>query len=186
LVMPVKAETVVIDQKPYRTAARLFINTRGMLNAINELGLEDYLRGVVPAEMGPRIYDELEALKAQAIAARTYAVRNLGQYAAEGYDICPGPACQAYKGFSGEEELTDRAVKETAGLILTFDGRPIDALYTATCGGETSDVARMFPGRDEPYLKRTRCVELELLTLDGRADSSPLTEQQVNARLFAV
>ena len=95
--------------------------------------------------MGPKIYDELEALKAQAIAARTYAVRNLGQFRREGYDICPGPACQAYLGFCGEEPLSDQAVKETAGLVATYDGKPIDALYTATCGGETRDVGDDVP-----------------------------------------
>src|SRR4051812_44276537 len=185
LVIPINSDTLMITDKPYRTAARVFINPRGTYNVINELNMEDYLRGVVPAEMGPKIYDEVEALKAQAIAARTYAVRNLGQFKREGYDICAGPACQAYNGFSGEDPLTDRAVRETAGLIATYNGQPIDALYTATCGGETSDVGTMFPGRNEPYLKRVRCVEEEVLTIAGRADSGLLTEQQVNARLFA-
>ncbi|HJQ40227.1 MAG TPA: SpoIID/LytB domain-containing protein [Thermoanaerobaculia bacterium] len=184
-VAPMTGETVTIDKKPYRTVARLFVNARGLLNVVNVLNLEDYLFGVVPAEMGPTIYDELEALKAQAVAARTYAVRNLGQFGSEGFDICPGPACQAYNGFSGEADLSTRAVKETAGLILTYNGQPIDALYTATCGGETSDVGTMFPGRNEPYLKRAHCVELDLLTIAGRADSGLLSELQVNARLFA-
>ena len=184
-ILPVTADTITIDKKPYRTSARLFVNTRGLLNVINELNLEDYLFGVVPAEMGPSIYDELEALKAQAVAARTYAVRNLGQYGTEGYDICPGPACQAYNGFGGEADMSTRAVRDTAGLILTYNGQPIDALYTAACGGETSDVGTMFPGRNEPYLKRARCVELEMLTVAGRADSGILSELQVNARLFA-
>jgi peptidoglycan hydrolase-like amidase len=185
LIMPATAETITIDQKPYRTAARVFINNRGLLNIINELNLEDYLRGVVPAEMGPKIFDEIEGLKAQAIAARTYAVRNLGQFRTEGYDICPGPACQAYKGFGGEEALTDQAVRESAGLIMTYEGKPIDALYTSTCGGETSDVGTMFPDRAEPYLKRARCVEMEMTSIAGRADSGMLTEQQYNAALFA-
>jgi stage II sporulation protein D len=135
--------------------------------------------------MGPKIYDELEALKAQAIAARTYAVRNMGQFRNEGYDICPGPACQAYLGAGGEAALSDQAVKETAGLIATYNGQPIDALYTATCGGETSDVGTMFPGRNEPYLKRARCVEMEMTSISGRADSQLLSETQVNARVFA-
>src|SRR3954453_22257958 len=185
LIIPPNADTLTIADKPYRTAARVFINPRGTYNVINELNMEDYLRGVVPAEMGPKIYDEVEALKAQAIAARTYAVRNLGQFKREGYDICAGPACQAYNGFSGEDPLTDRAVRETAGLAATYNGQPIDALYTATCGGETSDVGTMFPGRNEPYLKRVSCVEGEVLTIAGRADSGLLTEQQVNARLFS-
>lgn len=185
LVMPASGDAITIGEKPYRTAARVLVNARGLLNVINELNLEDYLRGVVPAEMGSKIYDEIEALKAQAVAARTYAVRNLGQFASEGFDICPGPACQAYKGFSGEEALTDQAVRETAGLVMTFDGRLIDALYTSTCGGETSDVGTMFPGRSEPYLRRARCVELDVATLAGRADSGILDETQVNARTFA-
>jgi len=185
LIVPITADTLMLGDKVYRTAARLFINPRGTYNVINELNMEDYLRGVVPAEMGPKIYDELEALKAQAIAARTYAVRNLGQFKREGYDICAGPACQAYDGVIREEPLTDRAVRETAGLIATYNGQPIDALYTATCGGETSDVGTMFPGRNEPYLKRVRCVEDQILTIAGRADSGLLSEPQVNSRMFA-
>jgi stage II sporulation protein D len=184
-VLPAEAQTLVIDKQPYRSAARLFINARGLINVINELNFEEYLYGVVPAEMGPTIYDEVEALKAQAVAARTYAFRNLGQFEAEGYDICPGPACQAYKGFAAEHELSTRAVRETSGLVLTMGGKAVDTLYTSTCGGETSDVSTMFPGRNDPHLKRVRCVELDMLTLDGRADSGLLTEQQVDARLFA-
>jgi stage II sporulation protein D len=76
-------------------------------------------------------------------------------------------------------------VKETTGQILTYQGEPIDALYTSTCGGETSDVGVMFPGRNEPYLKRARCVELDMTTLAGRADSGVLTEPQLNARYLA-
>ena len=185
LVMPVSEDTIDIGDQPYRTAARLFINPRGTYNVINELNLEDYLLGVVPAEMGPKIFDEVEALKAQAVAARTYAVRNMRGFPTEGYDICPGPACQAYNGFSAEDALSTRAVNETAGQVLTYQGKLIDALYTSTCGGETSDVSTMFPGRNEPYLKRARCVELDMVTIAGRADSGELTEQQAAARMFA-
>ena len=184
-IVPATAETIVIDKQPYRSSAELFINARGLLNVINELNFEEYLYGVVPAEMGPSIYDEVEALKAQAVAARTYAFRNLGQFRSEGYDICPGPACQAYKGFAAEHELSTRAVRETTGLVLTMNGKAVDTLYTSTCGGETSDVSTMFPGRNDPHLKRVRCVELDMLSLAGRADSGLLTEQQVDARLFA-
>jgi SpoIID/LytB domain protein len=183
-VLPATAETLLIDKQPYRSSARLFINARGLLNVINELNFEEYLYGVVPSEMGPSIYDEVEALKAQAVAARTYAFRNLRQFESEGFDICPGPACQAYKGFAQEHELSTRAVRETAGLIVTMGGKPVDTLYSATCGGETSDVSTMFPGRNDPHLKRVSCVELEMLTVAGRADSGLLSQQQVDARLF--
>ncbi|HXI12826.1 MAG TPA: SpoIID/LytB domain-containing protein [Thermoanaerobaculia bacterium] len=185
LVLPATVETVAIDGAPYRGGARLFINSRGLLNVINELALEEYLRGVVPNELGPKIYDELEGLKAQALAARTYAVRNLGQFRPEGFDICPTPACQVYKGFATEEPLSDRAIQETAGQIITWQGKPIDALYTSTCGGETSDVGTMFPGRSEPYLKRARCVEMDMTLLEGRRASGVLSELDLEAELFA-
>lgn len=184
-VMPATSATITIDKQPYRSAARLFINARGLINVINEINFEEYLYGVVPSEMGPSIYDEVEALKAQAVAARTYAFRNLRQFESEGYDICPGPACQAYKGFSVEHELSTRAVRETTGLIVTMDGKPVDTLYSATCGGETSDVSTMFPGRNDPHLKRVSCVELEMQSVAGRADSGLLGEEDVDSRLFA-
>jgi stage II sporulation protein D len=184
-IRPVSAETISIDKQAYRAAAQLFINARGLINVINDLNFEEYLYGVVPAEMGPSIYDEVEALKAQAVAARTYAFRNLGQFRTEGYDICPGPACQAYKGFAVEHELSTRAVRETSGLVLTMGGKAVDTLYTSTCGGETSDVSTMFPGRNDPHLKRVRCVELDMLSIQGRADSGMLTEMQLDARLFS-
>lgn len=185
LVLPVSRETVTIDKQPWRGGARVHINNRGLFNIANELNLEEYMRGVVPAELGPSIYDEIEALKAQAMAARTYAISNLGQFAAEGYDICPTPACQAYRGFAIEHPLSDQAVRETAGMIITYQGKPIDALYSATCGGETSDVGTMFPGRNEPYLKRARCVELDLVSLQGRMDGNRiLSEMQIDASIF--
>lgn len=185
LVLPITLETVTIDKQPWRGGARVHINNRGLFNIANELNIEEYMRGVVPAELGPSIYDEIEALKAQAMAARTYAISNLGQFAAEGYDICPTPACQAYRGFAIEHALSDQAVHETAGMIITYQGQPINALYSATCGGETSDVGTMFPGRNEPYLKRARCVELDLVSLQGRMDGNRiLSEMQIDASIF--
>lgn len=185
LILPAQAGTVTIGELPYRGGARLFINNRGLLNVINELNVEDYVRGVVPNEMGPSIFDEVEALKAQALAARTYVIKRMGDFRTEGYDICPTPACQVYRGFSTEHPLSDQAVAETTGMIITHDGQPIDALYTSTCGGETSDVEVMFPGRNEPYLRRARCVEMEMVELAGRASSGPLTDIETDARLFA-
>ena len=93
----------------------MFLNDRGLLNVVNELPVDDYLRGVVPREMGPAIFDEIEALKAQAVAARTYTIRNLGGFTAEGFDICATPRCQVYGGMSVEHPLSDRAVAETSG-----------------------------------------------------------------------
>ncbi len=130
-----------------------FIKKGDKYRVVNELPLESYLRAVVPSELGPQVYPELEALKSQAVAARTYAIKSLGRYSKSGYDICDGPACQAYFGAGTEHPLSDQAVAETAGLVMTYQGEFIDALYTSTCGGETDDVENVFPGRAEPYLR---------------------------------
>lgn len=184
IIMPAAGETVPIEGRRYRGGAIAHLNDRGLLNAINVLNLEDYVKGVVPNELGPSVYDELEALKAQAMAARTYAIKRRGDFEREGYDICPTPACQVYEGFESEHPLSTRAVEESAGRILTWNGEPIDALYTSTCGGETSDVATMFPGRSEPYLRHVRCVENEFTELAGRRDSETLRPVELQAALF--
>jgi stage II sporulation protein D len=125
---------------------------------INELNMESYLKGVVPVEMGPSQFPELAALKAQAIAARTYAVAHLGDHDDEGWDLCDTPACQVYSGRGAEHSLSNRAVEETAGLVAAFNGQPIDAMYTSTCGGHTEDVVELFGDRAQPYLVGVPCA----------------------------
>lgn len=143
----------------YRGRLLLFLNARGTLNLINELPVESYLRGVVPRELGPEQYPRIEALKAQAVAARTYALRRLGAFAAEGFDICAEPRCQVYGGADAEHPLSDRAVAETAGQVLLFDGAMVEALYSATCGGHTEDAEVVFPWLQAPYLRGVPCLE---------------------------
>jgi peptidoglycan hydrolase-like amidase len=123
---------------------------------VNELPIEDYLPGVVPNELSPATFGELEALKAQAVAARTYVIRNLGQSKKEGYDICATDTCQVYMGQGSEHPLSTQAVTETRGVIATYKDEPINALYTSTCGGRTEDAENIF---DEklPYLASTIC-----------------------------
>lgn len=156
-----------VEGRRYRGRIVVYLNDRGRLNVINELPVEEYLRGVVPRELGPGEYPELEALKAQAVAARTYTLRNLGEFADEGYDLCGTPRCQVYGGMEDEHPLSDRAVAETAGEVLLFEGEPIDALYSATCGGHTEDVAVIFPLKREPYLRGVPCIEAGLAELPG-------------------
>ncbi len=144
--------------------------TSAGLHLINQISLESYLRGVVPAEMGPHSFPELEALKAQAVAARTYAVAHLGDHDPEGYDICDTPACQVYRGADAEHSLTNRAVIETEGIIATYQGRPIDAMYTSTCGGHTEEAALLFPDRAQPYLVGVSCSWDRALALTGESD----------------
>ena len=153
------------EGRRYRGRLVVYLNDRGRLNLVNELPIEQYLRGVVPRELGPRAYPELEALKAQAIAARSYTLRNLGEFADEGYDLCGTPRCQVYGGMDDEHPLSDRAVALTAGEILLHDGQPIDALYSATCGGHTENVEVIFPLKRAAYLRGVPCIEAGAVTL---------------------
>jgi stage II sporulation protein D len=123
---------------------------------VNELPLEAYLLGVVPNELNPAAFGQLEALKAQAVAARTYIHRNMGQYQKEGYDICATDSCQVYFGVSTEDPLATQAVQETRGVVATYDGRPINALYSSTCGGRTEDAEHIFTEK-LPYLVSVNC-----------------------------
>jgi stage II sporulation protein D len=144
------------------------------LLVINQLNMESYLRGVLPAEMGPAAFPELEALKAQAVAARTYAVAHLADHEDEGYDLCASPACQVYRGSDVHHDLSDRAVEETSGLIAVYEGRPIDAMYTSTCGGHTEDAELLFPDRAQPYLKGVACEWDRPLILEGSGGGTTL------------
>src|SRR5262245_43993703 len=91
------ASTMIeIDNRRYRGSITILGKSRNTFTVVNELPMEDYLLGVVPNELSPTTFGELEALKAQAVAARTYALRNLGQYKDEGYDICATEMCQVY------------------------------------------------------------------------------------------
>ncbi|HEX2253115.1 MAG TPA: SpoIID/LytB domain-containing protein, partial [Thermoanaerobaculia bacterium] len=153
----------------YRGDLLVFLNPRGALNLINELPVEEYLRGVVPKEMGPAQFPRLEALKAQAVAARTYTLAHLGGFRAEGYDLCATPRCQVYGGMVAEHPLSDRAIAETESQVLLHGGELVDARYSATCGGHTEDAAVVFPGEDLPYLKGIPCVEAGTTVLEGVA-----------------
>ncbi|MEK6278851.1 MAG: SpoIID/LytB domain-containing protein [Acidobacteriota bacterium] len=159
---------VRFNDKPYRGRIEVFANTRGALTVVNVLGLEDYVKGVVPNELSAGGFPLIEAHKAQAIAARTYALRNRGQFMAQGYDLLPTTRSQVYKGLSSENSLSSRAVDETRGMIATFEGEPINALYTSTCGGRTEDAENIF--NDEVgYLKGRECAA------EGRAAIAPFT-----------
>jgi stage II sporulation protein D len=126
------------------------------VRAVNLVGLEAYLRGVVGAEMGRRSEQDKEALRAQAIVSRTVALRRAGIYRSRGYDLLATVADQAYAGVSFETPVSDLAVEETAGLVLSFDGRLIDAFFHSTCAGRTADGTEVYANADRPYLRSIR------------------------------
>ncbi|MBL7081337.1 MAG: SpoIID/LytB domain-containing protein [Candidatus Omnitrophica bacterium] len=133
----------------YRGQIQVDIKSDAM-QLINIINLEEYLYGVLPSEMPPSW--PKAALKAQAIVARTRAVKNLGRYnRKEGFDFFSSTRSQVYNGAAYERQQTNQAVDETAGLILTFAGEPIEIFYSNNCGGHTQD--DIFSAQNLPYLK---------------------------------
>ena len=158
ILRPAPGTFLLVDGVRYRGASSFRLGTSGLLNAIDIVDLEEYLRGVVPKEMGPAQYPELEALKAQAVAARTYALASLDGFPQEGYDLCATPRCQVYGGADAEQPLTDRAVAETRDLVLSAQGALVKAYFSATCGGHTENVENVFIGNPEAsYLRGASC-----------------------------
>lgn len=146
---PASGGFISAKKKWYR--GYLIIQNRGQkLTVINNVDMEDYLKGVVPSEM-PSGW-ELEALKAQAIAARSYAIANLGKRGSLGYDLKDTPEDQAYGGASAETSRTNTAVDETSGLVLTYNYKVISAFYSASAGGQTINAKEAW-GSDLPYIR---------------------------------
>jgi len=148
-----EGDPVHVSGRPYRGHVEVMVTDGGRVNAINVLPLEDYLLGVVPLEIGPRSPEELAAVEAQAVAARTYAVSQLGGQGEMGFDLFGTVDDQAYGGMAVERAESTRAVRQTAGRILLFDGRPIRAYYHSTCGGRTAAVEEVMDREPAPYLR---------------------------------
>lgn len=125
-------------------------NRGGSLVVVNNLPLEDYMLGVVPSEMPSKW--NYEALKAQAIAARSYAIANRGKRASRGYDLKDTPEDQAYGGASSETATTNSAVLETKGVVITYNQKVIPAYYSSSAGGHTVNAGAVW-NKDLPYLK---------------------------------
>ena len=162
---------VRLNGKAYRGQLEVFVNSRGTLTVVNVVPLEEYLLGVVPAELS---LPHLEAQKAQAIAARTYAVANTNAYGTKGFDMVPTVWSQVYKGVAIETKMGTQAVRETRGMIAMYQGKPIMAYFTSTCGGRTENVENVFDTA-EPYLRGVEC------SLEGPKHFEPFLIRTVRA-----
>ncbi|HET7563882.1 MAG TPA: SpoIID/LytB domain-containing protein [Gemmatimonadaceae bacterium] len=143
---------ITVNGKRYRGEIRVTPTDKGLL-VVNRVPVEDYLRGVVPLEIGERRSDERAAVEAQAVAARSYAYSHMTDTASRSYDMVSTVMDQAYGGVSAETRSTDAAVAETGGIVLTYNGRIINAPYHSSCGGTTAAPSEVWSGgHDEPYL----------------------------------
>lgn len=144
---------IKINGKQYRGIGEVAFNSKGTLAGINELPMEEYLYGVVPLELPPVPYGELEAQKSQAVAARTYAMSNLGKRNSDGYDLLPTTSDQVYGGHDWEHPISTQAVNETRGVVATYDGKLITAVYSSTTGGYTANNEDVWNTDPVPYLR---------------------------------
>ena len=178
---PRELKTLVlrINGKSYRGGLRL-IRKKDAMTAINVTPAEEYLRGVVPEEMPPLWAKE--ALKAQTIAARTFALKNRKRHEKDGYDLCDKVHCQVYAGAVREHENTDIAIKETYGEVLFAlpNGPIIDTPFHTDSGGMTENNEDLW-GRGIPYLRAVKEIEektkpwtktVSLLEFEKKADIS--------------
>ena len=148
-----------LNGKPYRGVLKVVLgpkdpkskNSKSLL-VLNTVNVEDYLKGVVPAEIGNLSDEEMEALKAQAIAARTYSLSRLRQYKNSGYDLEASVVDQVYNGVEGENPLGNEAIKDTKGKVLAKDGKLIQAYYHANCGGRTEYIEKVWDKPEKSYL----------------------------------
>jgi len=147
-------EFIGVNGKSYRGWIELRKKRNGSLVVINELDSEEYLMGVVAEEI-PFTW-EFEALKAQAVASRTYALYQKKRAGNRPYHLRATTNNQIYSGRRGERDSTVRAVRETAGMVVVYNGEVIPAFYHSSCGGHTEDASELWD-IDAPYLKGVDC-----------------------------
>lgn len=146
---------VTINDKKYFGGVRINKNANS-ITVINLAPVEEYLRGVLPKEMSPSF--EIEALKAQAVAARTFLLKNTGRHKSEGFDVCNTTHCQIYEGISVADAKTDKAIKETRGEILHYKNSVAFTNFHTDSGGMTESGLEVW-GTDTPYLQAVEEIE---------------------------
>lgn len=144
-----------VDGRPYR-GELLVWGSKGRVTVVNLLDLESYLRAVLPLELGPQPPKRVEALKAQAVAARSYTLSMMGRWSSRGFDLLATVEDQVYGGRKAERAGCDEAVEETRGEIAFCDGAPVRAFYSSTCGGHTAAPDEVWKRPPETCLRGVR------------------------------
>ena len=144
------SESFKLGEKEYRGCIEFYRDEKSDMAAVNVLDIDEYLMGVVPKEVSPSW--NVEALKAQAIVARTYAVTNLNKFQSYGFNVDDTTQSQVYGGKSAEYDSTNQAVLETSGQYVLYDGKPAEVFFYSSSGGMTENVENVWGGASKPYL----------------------------------
>lgn len=140
---------ISLNGNKYRGNIEIINLKNGKMTIINKVGIEEYLYSVLPREMATGW--PIEALKAQAVCARTYAATNIGRFSKYGFDLTDDTLSQVYGGVKAEKDDCTRAVEETRGQIVTYENKPASVFYYATSSGESLNVYDVW-GSKYPYL----------------------------------
>lgn len=151
---PFKKGLTYVNGKGYRGKLKIFEDRFGKITVVNLIDIESYLYGVIKSEM--LINSPIEALKAQAVVARTYAIRNKDKFRKEGFGLTNDVRSQVYNGIEDEHEIARQVVDATRGKILVFQGEPISGFYHSACGGSTLS-CEDWHGKKVPYLLSKEC-----------------------------
>jgi stage II sporulation protein D len=152
LLQPARGNTIKYNGKSYRGRLQIIVEGK-TVELINFVELENYLKGVIAKEMPLGNGDEnFEALKAMSVCARTYTLMEINKGNIF-YDIYSDTRDQVYGGFTAEEEISNKAVLETKGKVLKYDGQLAKIYYHSTCGGLSEDAENVFPQQNHPYLR---------------------------------
>jgi len=154
-IIPQREATIFVNGRRFRGEVRLIKNDKARFTVVNDIELEDYIKGVLYHEVSHRW--SMETFKVQAVATRTYALYRMQQNKTLDYDLTDDIYSQVYGGRNSERYRTSLAVNKTKGLILTFAGKILPAYFHATCGGTTEDVRELWK-EDLPPLKGVGCA----------------------------
>jgi len=154
IIEPSRDASIVIDERPFRGEVTFIRTPDNHITVVNDINVEDYIKGVLYHEVSH--HWPMEALKAQAVAARTYALYSINP-PSKPYDVTNDIYSQVYGGRDSERYRTDLAVDHTRGEVLTYDGKIIPAYFHATCAGMTEDARELWNVPDIPPLRGVPC-----------------------------
>ena len=197
--VPSEGARIRVGANAYRGALILRLDPGQTLTIVEEASVEEYLEGVLPHEMDPNW--PLEALKAQAVVARTFTYANLGKFRKDGFDLTADTRSQVYKGTTAVNENVRAAVRQTRGEVLGWKGKLLRVYYHACCGGSTTDVGSAWGSEGEvprplrgvrdpwcapsPHMKWTAYfawADLTAAISERRMLSGPLKSLRIGAR----